>query len=143
MHFLIFARQKNQLNRSNLEFHDVSIVPSNSTHRDASNGGIDMSKRCYFDHFLTKHRFRFLDFSTKHYILMKNYLIYGIRNKWISDSNPSHRKDSDGQIISPYACYIAILHPKMCFHKAGQASPNQQSEFSAIPEQWISSLTLP
>ena len=29
-------------------------MPSNSTHRDASNGGIDMSKRCDFDQFLTK-----------------------------------------------------------------------------------------
>ena len=51
---------------------------------------------------------------------MKNYFIHGIQIKWISDSNPSHRKDSDGQRISPYACYIAIFHPKVCFHKAGQ-----------------------
>ena len=87
-----------------------------------------MSKICYFDHCLTKHHFRFLDFSNKNYIFMKNYFIHGIRIKWISDSNPSHRKDSDGQIISPYACHIAICHPKMCFHKAGQASLNQQSD---------------
>ena len=39
-----------------------STVPSNSTHRDASNGGIIMSKRCHFDYFLTTHRFRFIDF---------------------------------------------------------------------------------
>ena len=41
-------------------------MPSNSTHRDASNGGIIMSTRCHFD------RFRFLDFLIETHILIEN-----------------------------------------------------------------------
>ena len=53
---------------------DFSIVPSNSTHRDASNGGIDISGKCNFDHFLTKHRFRLLDFLIENYIFIEKLL---------------------------------------------------------------------
>ena len=49
-------------------------MPSNSTHRDASNGGIDISGKCNFDHFLTKHRFRFLDFLIENYIFIEKLL---------------------------------------------------------------------
>ena len=49
-------------------------MPSNSTHRDASNGGIDISGKCNFDHFLTKHRFRLLDFLIENYIFIEKLL---------------------------------------------------------------------
>ena len=44
------------------QFADFSVVPSNSTRRDASNGGTIMSNGHNFGHLRTKHRFRFLDF---------------------------------------------------------------------------------
>ena len=47
----------------------------------------------------------------------------------ISYSNPSHRKDSDGQSISPYACYIVIFHPKVRFYKAGQGVKVSRQEY--------------
>ena len=53
---------------------DFSIVPSNSTHRDASNGGIDISGKCNFHHFLTKHRFRRLDVLIENYIFIEQLL---------------------------------------------------------------------
>ncbi len=64
--------------------------------------------------------FEFSIFWSKITFSSKNYHFAWIRKEWISYSNPSHQKDSDGQSISPYACYIAIFHPKVCFYKAGQ-----------------------
>ena len=46
-------------------------MTSNSTHRDGSNGGIDISGKCNFDYFFTKHRFRFLDFLIENYIFIE------------------------------------------------------------------------
>ena len=84
-------------------------------------------QKMLFRSFFDKTSFSISWFFKQKWHFHEKLFFHGIRNKWISDSNPSHRKDSDGQIISPYACYIAICHPKMCFHKAGQASLNQQS----------------
>ena len=49
-------------------------MPSNSTHRDASNGGIDISGKCNFDYFLTTHRFRLLDLLIENYIFIEKLL---------------------------------------------------------------------
>ena len=49
-------------------------MPNFSTHRDASNGGIDISGKCNFDHFLIKHRFRFCIFLLKNHIFIKKLL---------------------------------------------------------------------
>ena len=49
-------------------------MPNFSTHRDASNGGIDISGKCNFDHFLIKHRFRFFVFLLKNHIFIKKLL---------------------------------------------------------------------
>ena len=43
-------------------------MPNSSTHRDASNGGIDIPGKCYFDHFLTKHRCRSFKFLIENHI---------------------------------------------------------------------------
>ena len=73
--------------------------------RDGIHNLQNMKCRCFFS---ANHRFRSLEFLINNYILIKKYLIYGIRIKWISDSNSSHRKDSDGQIISPYGLHLAL-----------------------------------
>ena len=49
-------------------------MPSSSTHRDASNGGIDTSGKCNFDRFLIKHRFRFFIFLLKNHIFIEKLL---------------------------------------------------------------------
>ena len=46
-------------------------MPNFSTHRDASNGGIEISGKFDFDHFLTKHRFPLLDFLIENYIFIE------------------------------------------------------------------------
>ena len=46
----------------------------NCTHRDASNGGIDISGKRDFDIFSTKHRFQSFDFLVKNHILIKKLL---------------------------------------------------------------------
>ena len=51
-------------------------MPICSTHRDASNGGIDISGKCNFDHFLTKHRFRVLDFLIENYIFIEKTTVF-------------------------------------------------------------------
>ena len=49
-------------------------MPNSSTHRDASNGGIDISGKCNLDHFLTKHRFRLFDVLIENYIFIEKLL---------------------------------------------------------------------
>ena len=84
------------------QFGDFSMAPSDSTRRDASNGGTIISNGYNFGHLRRKLRFRFLEFLIENVFSLTNCVFHGIWIKWRSDSDLSHRKDSDGQVISPY-----------------------------------------
>ena len=101
------------------QFGDFPVAPSDSTRRDASNGGIIVSNGHNFGHLRTKHRFRFLELLIKNRIFIEKQHFHGIRIKWRSDSDPSHRKDSDGQVIGPYRLHQAIktLFNVFSYHK--------------------------
>ena len=62
--FFFFDRKNIEIDRFK-QFGDFPVAPSDSTRRDASNGGIIISNGHNFGHLRTKHRFRFLEFLIK------------------------------------------------------------------------------
>ena len=94
--------------------------------------------------------FDFSTFWSKITFSSKNYYFPWIRKEWISYSNPSHRKDSDGQIIGPYRLhqamktyfpvfsYYKIIPPYLavCWHGASIFDDRWSWSMIIIDDRW-------